>query len=616
MKMRLIIALHIILQLIVPLFSQQDQSMNMFRLAQAFEQQGDHERALQIYSDLYGKDSTNYVYFDAFRRTNVQLKKYDIAIRLSLHRLHSTPYDFTLQANIGSLYSMSGQEQSADSVWNAEISAAVKNQMCYRAVANEQVNQRLFDKAIGTYLRGRNEIGDHFLFANELGYLYSFMMDYTNTTREYLRMLRQNEQQYEFIQSRLALIIVRQDGLKSATAVVEEELNVKSTIPLLRLLIWLYMEGNRYTEAFSVAQTIESLVNSNGQEIFAFADRIFRENEFALAATAYQQSFKNSGNASFTPAAKYGYARCIEELSLRGQSVDVTNQSNTSSQESRTTFSDAINLFADLAKEFPFTSIGGNALFRIGWIRYKQLFDLDGALQIFDSVLTVSPAGTMVPIVLSSIGEILIAQNKLSESAVKYRTMNTSSYSNQEQRTMAQFRLGEIQFFRNDFDSALVLLKPLTENLKADESNDALLLQYFITENCLQFTDALKQFSRAELLARQFKVSEALKEFQSMIDLYPAAPLADETLLKIAEYSIQLKRYADALAAYQKLLENYTESIEKDKTQFKIGELYQYYLVDTQKAIAAYEAVLEKYPFSLFVDEARKRIRQLRGDSI
>jgi tetratricopeptide (TPR) repeat protein len=244
------------------------------------------------------------------------------------------------------------------------------------------------------------------------------------------------------------------------------------------------------------------------------------------------------------------------------------------------------------------------------------MFDLDGALKMFDSVLVSSSAGQMIPTVLAATGDIYIAQNKLNDATKKFSTIVSSSYSNQEQRTAAQFRLAEIQFFSNNFDSVLALLTPLTENLKIDESNDALLLQYFVSENKFQFPEALKQYSHAELLARQYKVGEAIQELSSIIDIYPTAPLADDALLKKAEYSIQLKRYTDALAAYEKLLADYKESIEKDKTQFKIGELYQFYLLDKQKAIAAYEVILEKYPFSLFTEQARKRIRQIRGDSI
>lgn len=598
--------------LAVPTAAQQDQSQNMFRLAQSFEQQGDHERALPIYADLFRSDSSNFVYFDAMRRTFVQLKRYEDAIRISKRRSALAPFDVSLLANIGSLYIMSGNERAADSVWTAAVAAGWKNHMTYRAVANEQMNQRLFDKAIATYRKGRSEIGDQFLFANELGYLYSFILDYANTAREYLRLLRQNEQQYDFIQSRLAAVVARRDGLTAVTAVVEEELAVKQTIPLLRLQIWLYMEGDRYAEAFRTAQTIESLVNSNGQEIFTFAERVFRENEFMIAAAAYQLSLKGGQRSPFLPSARFGYARCMEELSLRGIPLVQTEGAGATVP----VLTDVITLYSGLASEFPFTPVGANALYRIGWIRSKHLHDLDGARRVFDSVLTTAPAGPMVPTVLLSIGEILTAQNKLGEAAAVYRKMSISPYSAADQRSLAVFRMSEIQFFKNELDSALALLKPLTENLKADESNDALLLQYFITENRLQFTPALRQFARAELLARQFETGTAVQEFRSIVDLYPAAPLADETLLKVAEYSIQQKRFADAMTAYTVLMDEYKESTERDRTQFLIAELYHYHLQDKQKAVTAYEIVLKEYPLSLFADEARKRIRQLRGDAI
>ncbi len=599
-----------------PLSAQSEQPKNLLRLAQALEQQGDVERALQIYSDLFGSDSNNYSYFDAVRRGNVQLKRYETAIRVSIARLRMTPNDISLHANIGGLYSMAGMERQSDSVWHALLLNANKNQMVYRTLANEQVNLRLFDKAIGTYLQGRKEVGDPYLFSNELAYLYTFTMDYANMTKEYLLLIRQNEQQYDFVLSRLSSVVSRPDALNAAAAVVNEEMRKQQSVPLIRLQLWLLMEANRFAEAFTAAQRLEQIVNSQGLEIFNFAERVFRENEYATAAAAYQLSIKSNPKSTFISAAKYGYARCIEELSRRGLITSDSIQYDQSVLETRPSFSGAVNLYSALAKDYALSGVGANALYRIGMIRYEQMFDLDGALHVFDSVLTTTPAGPMIPTVLSAMGDILIAQNKLDEASAKFRTMGSSPYANPDQKNFAQFRLAEIRFFRSDLDSAVAILKPLTENLRADESNDALILQYFITENKFQFPDALKQFARAELLSRQGKVSEAVKEFSSVLDLYPTAPLADDALLKIAENSIKLKQYISALSAYQKLLEEYKESTERDRTLFKVGELYQFNLSEKQKAIASYEVILEKYPFSLFAEEARKRIRLLRGDSI
>jgi len=600
------------------LLAQTPDDQNLFRLAQAFEQQGEYERSLQLYSELFKKDSNDYQYFDAVRRMNIQMKRYDEAIQITYRRFKSTPYDFNLQANIGSFYAMAGKKEQADSVWNIVLLSSNKNQMIYRAVANEQTNQRLFDKAIETYRRGRKEIGDPLIFANDLGYLYSFMMDYENATREYLLLLRQNEMQFDFVQSRISSFATRTEGLKAAIKVVNEEIELHQTVPLLRLQMWLSMEDNRYGYAFTVAQKIEKLINSNGMEIFQFAERVFHEKVYAVAASAYQSALEKKLTPQLAQQSKFGYARCIEELSAAGDSIALAQQksSATSMLETQPTFSRAIELYLSLAKEFPASNTGANSLYRIGMIRYKQLYDLDGALQMFDSVLAVSPQGPMMPVVLSAIGAINIAQGKLDDAVKRFAAINTLPFSSAEQRTSAQFSLAEIQFFKNNFDSALALLKPLTQNLKADETNDALLLQYFITENKFQFLGALKQYAHAELLARQMKASEAVNEFDAVIDIYSTAPLADDALLKKGEYLAQLHKYPEALAAYQKLLDEFTLSTEKDKTYFKIGELYQLYLNDKQKAIQSYEVILEKFPFSLLAEEARKRIRLLRGDAI
>ena len=599
------------------LFGQPNNDQNVFRLAQAFEQQGDYERALELYRSLYAREPNNYPYFDALRRTFVQLKKYDDAIDVSRERLRLLPFDFTLQANIGSLYSMSGRERQSDSVWNLILVASNKNQMVFRAVAAEQTNQRLFDKAIGTYRRGRREIGDPFVFANEMGYLYSFMMDYENAAKEFLLLLRQNEQQYDFIQSRLAGIIAKTDGLRAVTTVVEAEIKQRQTIPLLRLQMWLSMEDKKFSDAFDIAQTIERLLNSGGVEVFQFAERSAREHEYMVASRAYRLALQKNLPVQYLQSARFGFARCVEELSSGGDTA-VSRQSTSAStvRETQPNFSDAIELYSALAKDFPYTAAAANALYRIGMIRYMRLYDLDGALQVFDSVLTVAPAGPMVATILSAIGDIHIAQNKLETAGKKYTIISQTPHATQEQKDRALFRLAEIQYFTNSMDSALSLLRPLTQKLKADETNDALLLQYFITENSFQYRDALKQYARAELLALQNRLGDAVTEMLSLIDVYPAAPLTDNAVLTAASYLTTLQRYNDAVVLYNRLFDEFNSSTEKEKAYFKIGELYQFYLKEPEKAITAYGTILEKYPFSLFAEEARKRIRLLRGDSI
>jgi TolA-binding protein len=127
----------------------------------------------------------------------------------------------------------------------------------------------------------------------------------------------------------------------------------------------------------------------------------------------------------------------------------------------------------------------------------------------------------------------------------------------------------------------------------------------------------LKEFARADFLARQKKYTEATTIFQSVIEKNPQALFVDEGLMKIASLQTRAARYPDALATYQRLLTQFKESsIALDKAQFNIAELYDYEMKDKPNAIASYEKLLADYPQSLLIEKARKRIRELRGDSL
>jgi hypothetical protein len=75
--------------------------------------------------------------------------------------------------------------------------------------------------------------------------------------------------------------------------------------------------------------------------------------------------------------------------------------------------------------------------------------------------------------------------------------------------------------------------------------------------------------------------------------------------------------YRDAIGTYELLLSQYKDAGKTlDRAQFRVGELYQFGVRDVPRALAAYEKVLAEYPQSVLGNEARKRIRQLRGDSL
>ena len=254
------------------------------------------------------------------------------------------------------------------------------------------------------------------------------------------------------------------------------------------------------------------------------------------------------------------------------------------------------------------------ALYRAGLMEYKRYFDLDAAAEILDSLLMLPLAQRMYPAILETTGEITVAQGKLDEASHRYSSILLSPFALPEEKTQARYCLAEIQYFQGNFDSASSILQEIAQVLSDDEANDALLLLHFIKENQAGYTGALREYARAALLERQKKFSEAIPVLSSLVQAFADAPLVENALIKKAELSVVVGQNNEALTSYQKLLSDCPKSIFRDRAQFGIGEVYQFQLKDKEKAIHAYEELLASYPNSLLIEQARKRIRELRGD--
>jgi TolA-binding protein len=114
----------------------------------------------------------------------------------------------------------------------------------------------------------------------------------------------------------------------------------------------------------------------------------------------------------------------------------------------------------------------------------------------------------------------------------------------------------------------------------------------------------------------QNKKQQALDSLQSMYAKYKGCSLTDDILWQESKIQIEMGKYQDAIASLQNITQNYGKDILGDDAMFKMGEVYQNYLNNIEKAKDIYYNFLTEYPGSIYTSEARKRFRQLRGDAI
>ena len=619
MKTHHLILLVPVVWLLAAVPAQAQDAQARFRLGQAYEQAGDLERAVQLYRQLLQADAGNVVYFEAAQRALLQLKRYDEAAALLSNRLATNPADPALRASLGSVYYRAGREPEALREWEQVIAGDPANQQRYRLIANVMLENRLLERAAQTYRDGRVACNNPSLFSMELAQLLSASMDYRGATAEYLAWLAQNPSQMSFVQSRMGFYTWKPDGRDAAVQAVRDALRQRDDVRLHELLAWLYIEGKAYDEAHEEYRTIDRLAKTQGASLAAFADRAFKEGAYEVAARAYRDAIAAPLTGPRGAAAHYGYACALKEIDARSDTLQgPLTAAMQPASESQLRYGGAVAYFRGVARDFPGTVYAAQSQYQIGRIQSEKYFDLDGALVSLAEAARapVAPPTLRFDIAMRE-GEIHLMRGDSNRAAASFSSVANAPGASPDQSDEASFRLAEVEYFYGNFDAALERLGTMTANLKADFANDAIRLQAFVEEHRASSEAALRQFARGEYLLRQRKLGDANAEFRDLLERAPRATLADDVLLRIGQAEAAAGQYIAAIAAYERILQDYREtSTHLDRARFSIAEVYQFGLHDPAKAIAAYEQLLADFPRSVLTSPARARIRTLRGDAL
>ncbi|MDT3696843.1 MAG: tetratricopeptide repeat protein [Ignavibacterium sp.] len=117
-------------------------------------------------------------------------------------------------------------------------------------------------------------------------------------------------------------------------------------------------------------------------------------------------------------------------------------------------------------------------------------------------------------------------------------------------------------------------------------------------------TSEQEYFNKADTLLKEKKYTEAIKEFENLINEFPDSKTAPESIMRIASLyeqhlikGISFKAsFIKAAETYYTVYEKYPDSEEAPLSLFQSGFLYDNELKDYDKATRIYNLFLEKYP--------------------
>ncbi len=588
---------------------------NFYMLGQNYEQAGELEKARGIYEDLYKKQPNNYQIFDALNRIYVLQKAYDSSIQLITNQIKSSPSNINLYGMLGTTYYLKGDESKAYQIWDDALNNFPPNDGNYRIFANYAIQMRAFQKAIEYLNKGKKISDDPKYFSYDLANIYAITMQYKDAAKEYCSILSGDPKQLNSVQARLLSYIKKPEALKSTIEVLKDFSGNKSNTSFDQLLARLYVENKSYKEAFNIYKDLDNNDKNQGLEMYGFAEMIFNEGQYSIAADAYNFIINNYPDSPFASRAKLGYAKTLEANLISKDSVDDWKQFHFIKTGKSDDEEKVISAYLELPKIYPNSEAGFEAYLNAGRIRLYRQNDIQEAKKYFDIVIEKTPFSKFGAAAYAELGKINLLKGNLDSAAKNYTKVLENTSLPKETRNYAAFQLSKITYYKGDFEKAQKILDPIFNDLKDNSANDAIEFSFILN---ISFKDSanLVLFSSAEFLAEQQKFKEAADKFKIIASKPQAFLLQGISQLREAQMELALNNYDKSLNLLQLIVDEGEKNIYADKALYLIGKIYQFSLNETNKAEQAYEKLLEKFPNSLYLDEVRSEILKLRNKPI
>jgi tetratricopeptide (TPR) repeat protein len=575
------------------------------QLAQQFSANGEEQKALEIYAKLYKQN--NETYFANYLNSLITLKKLDEAeaITKRIAKKHATDYQYDIA--LARVYREEGKMDKAESVYNDLLKNLPGDYNSIASLATQFYQSENADLAIKIFLQGRKNLHNEQAFTMELISLYRYKHEKTALINEYLNFLPINPGYINAAENTLSSVLegaADYDQLK--TELLKRIQQNPQQMIYAELLTWQYLQQKDFEQALNQALALSRRRNDDGSSIFELCQTLTANSAYDEAIRGYEYLItKGNKDQQMYVSAK----------------VELINTKNLKITSGKYTQTDLLGLekdYQDLLIEFGRTSSTAFAMQKLARLQAFKLHKLNDAQKLLEEIIKLPGLNSgMLASCKLDLGDVYVINNQPWEATLIYSQIEKSGVDVSITQD-AKLRNAKLAYYTGDFTWAkgqLDVLKAATTQLIA---NDALNLSLLIKDNIAEDSTgaALKIYARADLWIFKEQPEQAVKTLDSIDKKFPNNSLADDILMAKARILIQQKDYAGAVPLLSSIAENHKFDLWADDAVFMLGDIYENYLQDKEKAKTYYQKIITDYPGSLYINEARKRFRILRGDKM
>ena len=576
-------------------------------LANEYFKQGEYEKAKDIFQKIVkDKKSNATLVHQNYLQCLIKLNDFDEAEKFLKRQIKSNEAIITYRADYANLLEMTGRIDESQKEMNQLIDIAAKSEgtiyelqdFLYKNAKTEQVIQLL--KKSRELFRDENKfalfLARAFLYNGQKEPMIEEMLKYglTEGNQDYVKATFQDNLKTE------AELDMLEKALYSK---VQKFPNEQYYIDIL---IWHLIQQKEFYKAFIQTRALDRRLKQDGQKVFELAQTTLVNKDFRNAIQMYEYVMKEYPQGQYYPYARRNAIFCKEEVVKNTYPVNLT--------DIRALIKDYQGLFKDLGQNLKTME----ALRNTAQLYAFYLNERDTAITILETAIKIANSDNNFRDKCKlDLGDIYVLKNEPWEATLVYSQVEKSQKEEQLGQE-AKLKNAKLHYYNGEFDLSKDILDILKKATTREIANDAMQLSLLIQDNIGLDTSevAMKEYAAIDLLLFQNKNAEAITALDKAFEKYKSHSLADDIVWLRANTNMKINEPNKALNDLELLRKNYNFDILADDALFLEAKIYDEKLGQKDKAMELYREILQKFPGSIYGAEARKRFRNLRGDTI
>lgn len=584
-------------------FSQADEKV---MLAQQYFMNGEYDKAKTIYEKLYQSTSYKDLIYENYVQTLIKLRDYVDAEKIIRKKIKEENNNFSYKLHLGQLLKEKGDPNEAEKIFIDIIRTMPPDAFYINQVANQFYRINDYQLALKTFLNGRKILGNEREFAYELINIYRFLKIKDGLSIELINILDHNPEFLSMAKSNASRVFETNEDYQFLKSQILKKIQKSpQNIELADFLAWTHIQIKEYNMALIQVIALDKRTNDNGSRVFALANILSENKAFEEAEKGYNYLIAKGPTQSYYVVSKVSLLKVKQEQLLS----EKLNVSGILLLEKN---------YEELLNEFGKNSRTLFAVKELAKLKANALNKPQEAELLLEEALKFNglKAEDIAAIKLD-LADVYILNNDPWEASLVLGQIE-KSLPNDPLAQEAKFKNAKLSFYNGNFKWAKAQLDVLKASTSQLIANDALDLSLLIQDNTRQDTlgEALKIYARAEFLRTQNQYAQAVSTLDSIEIIFPNNELADDILLSKARIYTSQNQTNEAILAYEAIVNNHPQSIWVDDALYSLGIMYEDTLKNKDKAVVYYQKLIEDFPGSLFVIDARKRFRNLRGDTL